>query len=324
MNLNFFKIILCVFSTVICTSFSAQQRNFNTMRNWSKYRKDYFFGAGFNQFMGDLGGFEKFGKNYSFSSNSLSAQAGYRWRFHPYWATNTRIQIGQLTGNDAMKNDVFLKARNLHFRSFYTEFSQRIELILFAEELGEARFIIKERKYFQFYLYSGLGFILFNPQAKYNEKWTNLHPLRTEGQGLDGGPKPYSRITATTPFGMGYKAQLSEMWTIRFELEYNHTFTNYLDDVGGVYYDAQKLATEIGETSAYLSNPSTSNADWFSAGKARGNKRMDGFYSFSVLFSKNITYKSYSNSRKIKRKAYASFRKSKRKSNTKSEQIENE
>jgi hypothetical protein len=83
------------------------------------------------------------------------------------------------------------------------------------------------------------------------------------------------------------------MWTIRFELEYNHSFTNYLDDVGGVYYDTQKITTKIGETSVYLSNPSTTNTEWFSAGIARGNKRMDGFFSFSVLFSKNITLNNY-------------------------------
>lgn len=301
------KVILFFFLFLITLSTTAQQKNFTTLRNWSKHKTDFFFGLRYNLFMGDVGGINpiqsvhKF-SDVSFVSNSFGAQGGYRFRFHPYWATSSRIQIGQLRGNDALMNNDLRQARNIHFRSAYAEISQRLEFIAFAHEQGEARFIIKKRRDYQLYTYLGIGLLVFNPQAEYKYTWLNLHSLRTEGQGLAGGPSPYKRITASIPLGFGFKTILKDSWSIRFELEYSPTFTDYLDDVGGVYYNSQLLANELGEAAAYLSNPSTNNSELFTTGKSRGNKQLDGFFSFSMLLSKNTTYKYYSKAMKLREK----------------------
>jgi hypothetical protein len=134
---------------------------------------------------------------------------------------------------------------------------------------------------------------LFNPKAHYQGKWVALHALRTEGQGLPGGSTPYKRISASIPLGMSFQVELSRMWNIGMEAEYVFTFTDYLDDVGGRYYDPTVLASEFGEASAYLSNPATENSASSGVGQPRGDKKPDGFFSIGFIFSRNVTYTNY-------------------------------
>lgn len=77
------------------------------------------------------------------------------------------------------------------------------------------------------------------------------------------------------------------------EIDYTATLSDYLDDAGGVYYDQQLLGSEMGEASAYLSNPATQNTQWFAEGQARGKDGTDGFFSFTLVLTRNITYKNY-------------------------------
>ena len=102
------------------------------------------------------------------------------------------------------------------------------------------------------------------------------------------------------PVGIGFRFGIGRMWRIGLEAEYTFTFSDYIDDVGGVYYDQNLLAAQIGEASAYLSNPSTQNTGWFGSGQARGNnKRFDGFFTFNILLVRNISYTTHRNRRSI-------------------------
>lgn len=296
---NGIKTLICIISGLLVFVCHAQPKNFNTQRNWSLSKKELSLGGGVTQFVGDLGGVNKLSSNYRISdltwpSTSWNAQIGYRFRFHPYYATKSRIQVGRLQGNDALKTNDFQQSRNLHFRSFYIEFSQRIECILFArEKLGCTRYSIpgRSRKFYQLYVYAGAGLIYYNPQAKYNGSWIDLQPLKTEGQGLSDGPKPYKRLTASVPLGLGFQFEIKRFWRIGLELEYTPTFSDYLDDVGGVYYDQDQLAAQVGSTSAALSNPSVQHQEWFQKGMKRGNiASHDSYFTLSVFLSRNITY----------------------------------
>ena len=231
---------------VVGVSF-GQHTNFNTQRNWSLNKKEILFGGGVTQFLGDLGGRNQIGRDYSLvdldlASTSWNATAGYRFRFHPYWATSTFINVGMIEGDDALTTELIRNSRNLHFRSIVVEMSQRIELILLANEKFGARYRIPGQKGFknhneQFYVFTGIGVSYFNPKAKYNGSWTALRPLRTEGQGLADGPSEYLPVTATVPFGFGFKVGINRMWRVAIEASYIKTFSDYIDDVSGVYYD---------------------------------------------------------------------------------------
>lgn len=289
----------------------GQHTNFNTQRNWSLNKKEILFGGGVTQFLGDLGGRNQIGRDYSLvdldlASTSWNATAGYRFRFHPYWATSTFINVGMLKGDDALTTELIRNSRNLHFRSIIVELSQRIELILLANEKFGARYRIPGQKGFknhneQFYVFTGIGVSYFNPKANYNGSWTALRPLKTEGQGLADGPSEYLPVTATVPFGFGFKVGLNRMWRVAIEASYVKTFSDYVDDVSGVYYDPNELASQVGSTSAYLSNPAYQNTTWFATGQQRGDNQKDAYFYTNIVFSRNLTYKNYaSSSRSVK------------------------
>ena len=118
-----------------------------------------------------------------------------------------------------------------------------------------------------------------NPQAKINDEWTNLRPLKTEGQGLPGGADEYSRITAVIPFGIGVKIGISDMWRIGLEVSYNKTFTDYIDDVSTNYFDPVVLQSQVGSDAVFAANPSKENQTWFVPGEQRGDPdEKDAFY----------------------------------------------
>lgn len=85
LNLNY---PLTLIILTLLTSVSAQHTNFNTQRNWSLNKKEIMFGIGATQFLGDLGGRDRIGTDYSlrdldWRSTNLGGMIGFRYRFHP-------------------------------------------------------------------------------------------------------------------------------------------------------------------------------------------------------------------------------------------------
>jgi hypothetical protein len=273
---------------------------FNTQRNWSMNKKELVFGLGATGFLGDLGGADKIGtdfspKDYDFKSTNVGGSIGFRYRFHPYYSTTSMLNFGMIKGSDANTNEPVRYNRNLHFRSPVLNFSQRFEFILFANEKFGRRYKIPGLKGFrerneQFYLFSGVGVLLFNPQAQYEGKWYNLYDLKTEGQGLPGGATPYKRVTATIPMGIGMRMGISRYWRFGIEISYIKTFSDYIDDVHGVYYDPAVLLAQVGPEAAALSNPAMTPS-WFEPGSQRGDKQSDGLIYVNFTLTKNITFR---------------------------------
>lgn len=304
LNLNY---PLTLIILTLLTSVSAQHTNFNTQRNWSLNKKEIMFGVGATQFLGDLGGRDRIGTDYSlrdidWRSTNLGGMVGFRYRFHPYFATSTTLTGGMLRGNDAQTNEIIRNSRNLHFRSIFFELSQRLEFIILANEKFGARYKIKGLKSAkdrneQIYIFGGVGATYFNPKANFQGSWVALRPLKTEGQGLEGGAKAYAPVTLAIPMGIGMRMGINRMWRIGIEASYVKTFSDYIDDVGGVYYDPAVLATQVGQESAYLSNPSHQNSTWFTPGEQRGDKQKDAYFYVNIVVYRNITYKDYASSR---------------------------
>lgn len=283
----------------------TQHTNFNTQRNWSLNKKEIMFGFGATQFTGDLGGRNQIGTDYRLNdidlrSTGIGGMIGYRFRFHPYWATSTTLNIGRLKGDDALTNEVIRESRNLSFRSTYFELQQRIECIILANEKFGARYALPGHKGFknhneQVYLFTGIGVSYFNPKAQYNGSWVALDPLNTEGQGMTGGAKETAPVTATIPFGIGIRFGVGRMWRVGLEVSYIKTFSDYIDDVSSVYYDPSLLGSASAQ---YLSNPANNNTTWFAPGQQRGDKQNDAYYTANIVVQRNITYKDYAKQRK--------------------------
>lgn len=296
--MRYFLTFCLVLTSLI--SFS-QASNFNSKKNWKMNRKELMIQAGATQFLGDLGGRDQIGTDYSlvdidFPSTSLNAAIGYRYRFAPHFATTSLLNVGLLRGSDALTADPDRNARNLAFRSPIINLNQRIEWLIFVNEKYGKRYNMKGIKGFgehhdQVYVFAGIGVAYFNPQAPYKNGWENLRPLKTEGQGLEGGAKVYLPFTATVPIGIGYRRALTGMWRIGIEATYIKTFSDYMDDVHGFYFDPAILETEVSATAAALSNPSVTNPEWFNPGSKRGEPQKDAYFYLNITFYKNFTYK---------------------------------
>jgi hypothetical protein len=298
-------VILLVFYFLVPFENNAQHTNFNTQKNWSLNKRELVFGLGATQFTGDVGGADNIGKDYSLRdinlrATSINGVVGYRYRFKPLFATSTMLNFGILRGDDAFTNEIVRNSRNLHFRSFYVELQQRIEFILFSNEKVGARYRLPGHNHFkdrneQLYIFTGAGVSYFTSSARYENDWVALRPLKTEGQGLPGGAKEYLPVTATIPFGVGFRWGIGRMWRIGIEATYIKTFTDYIDDVSTVYYDPAQLGSPAAQ---YLSNPAQVNAGWFAPGQQRGDANNDAYYTLNFLLQRNITYRDFANRRK--------------------------
>jgi hypothetical protein len=107
-----------------------------------------------------------------------------------------------------------------------------------------------------FFAVLGVGVSRFNPQSNFDGTWHDLRPLRTEGQGLESGPEPYSRFATVIPMGIRIAYEVNKEWTFGLEVMHRVTFTDYMDDVSGNYYDNELLREEMGDLAAYFADPS--------------------------------------------------------------------
>ncbi len=160
-------------------------------------------------------------------------------------AVSLRIEasFGKITASDSLLKSVKASTygryeRNLSFRSSISEISLLAEihpLYLFIN--WEAR--NQEPPRLSPYLLAGIGYFSFNPQAKLGNKWVDLQPLRTEGQGFKEFPsrKPYALKQTNFPVGVGFRYELSPILNLRAEFVYRILTTDYLDDVSRWYID---------------------------------------------------------------------------------------
>jgi hypothetical protein len=174
-----------------------------------------------------------------------------------------------------------------------------------------------------FYLVGGVGGFLYVPKAKNNFSYqqditsnTNftdagyefetdnttyhkLRPLHTEGQGYEGiesgddfnipskefnEGKTYKKVAVCIPFGFGIQQAFDSYMGIKIEFGIRYTFTDYLDDVSGIYYDKNLLAQYNGNVAATMSgtNSGITSGDvtYTEAGYKRGNPNNNDYYGF--------------------------------------------
>ncbi len=199
----------------------------------------------------------------------------FRYNQNPRLAYRIAILFGSVEGHDSYSQNPYQKQRNLSFKSTINEVSAALEFNFNNYRIG----IEKEK--FSPYIFFGIGVFAFNPKGQLaNGNWVDLQPLRTEGEGMEGGSKkkPYNLIQVCLPFGLGFKTNIARKLGLGVEWGMRKTFTDYLDDVSGKYYAPYKLN---GLTAAYLSDPSKgTDPNYSNVGSARGNPTNKDWYSF--------------------------------------------
>ncbi len=255
--------LLLVLSLVLAAS-TARGQYFRNSNYWKTHRNELTIGLGISNFLGELGGRNQIGSPFiwdlELSQTKPAVSIGHRYYTGEKMAVRTNFTYGILAGNDNLTTEVFRQNRNLNFKSDVFELQIVYELHFFTEQLGHVYDLrgVKGEKSSRvgLYLFAGVGGFYFNPKSLLNGTYVELRPLGTEGQGLPGGPDEYNNFQFCIPMGFGVRKALSKQWSAGLELQYTKTFTDYIDDVSGVYFDNSVLAAERGDLAAYLADPS--------------------------------------------------------------------
>jgi hypothetical protein len=142
------------------------------------------------------------------------------------------INIGSVSAGDST-GSLNRQFHNLSYRSKITELALVTEVHPLTLTNWEQLPAISP------YIIAGLGWFKFNPKAKYKDKWVELQPLGTAGQGLPEFPElqPYKLSSVCIPFGIGFKYDITPKIAARFEIVERFTFTDYLDDASAKFID---------------------------------------------------------------------------------------
>lgn len=270
-------------------------------QEWKVDRKQFYFGIGASNFLGDVGGSDNIGthglKDFNLSAVRMCFAAGYSYQAAHRIALKTNLIFGWIGGDDAYTNETFRHNRNINFRSIILELSEQFEFYILAPKANRgSSYSVYQRSWLSniplsLYVFSGVGGFYFNPKGKYTDgEWYSLQPLGTEGQGLVDTRTKYSLIQLTVPLGIGLKYRINQNYSIGLEYGLRKTFTDYLDDVSTTYFDKAKLNSEKGAMAAYFSNPSLTSADPNNAlynstvaGQQRGNPSYNDSYMFALI-----------------------------------------
>jgi len=288
---SFYKILItCTLALISIDGFSQY---FNKLNAWKYYRREFSASFGMGNYLGDLGGTDGPGIKFFLMDLEMSTfkrcfGGSYRYHIRRNMSLRATGYYGQIEGSDALTGHAERSYRNLDFQSKVYEAAVLYECYFLRNKPGHL-YKIKNAKgqkpqRFDLFVFAGVGGFWFNPMSG----GVPLKPLRTEGQGLPGGPKPYSRLQICFPGGFGANMLITNTLKIGFEGNYRLTMTDYLDDVSTFYYDNAKLRAAYGDATANMADKSSgANPNWTAEGAIRGNPKNDDAYMSGML---TLTY----------------------------------
>lgn len=280
-------ILLSFTFLILFSSMSEAQR---LRARWKAYRYEWSFGIGASNFLGDLGGANAIGtngfKDLELSLTRPAVTVGFRYKLSPALSLHSHLTYGHVKGDDKLTEEFFRSTRNLNFKSNIYEFNVNFEAALLNQKEGGIYRLrgVRRSKSFEGSLYGfiGIGVFHFNPKGQINDKWYELQPLGTEGQGISPARDKYKRTQICIPFGVGGRYFFNRRWGVGFEFGLRKTFTDYIDDVSKTYYDPAAISQANGPIAAALSNPNP-NAESTAVGQQRGDPRDKDAYMFAII-----------------------------------------
>ncbi len=205
-----------------------------------------------------------------------------RYNINNYVAVKLGLNYAKISAEDAKASTDSQIERNLSFRSniFEASFTGEFNILGYQPYNYE--------RIFSPYIFAGVSYFRFDPQAFFDNEWVNLQPLGTEGQGLGGEfPEEYKLFQIAIPVGVGVKYALNDQWNIGLEVGLRKTFTDYIDDVSGLYGDQSLILAGNGELAAALNDRAGEISDEVIVREPtsqRGNAEKDDTYIIGAVF----------------------------------------
>jgi len=217
----------------------------------------------------------------SFSQLHFSGGLFGRYNINNFLAAKLAFNYAKLSANDANSSGESQQLRNLSFRStvFEAAFTGEFNILGYQPYNYE--------RTFSPYLFVGVSYFRFNPEAFYDNEWVQLQPLGTEGQGIEGNEEPYKLFEIAIPVGFGVKYALNDQWNIGLEIGLRKTFTDYIDDVSGLYGNNEQIGAANGELAALLNDRSgevSNEPPVRTATSNRGNAEKDDSFIITGIF----------------------------------------
>lgn len=201
----------------------------------AQFRYGYFsvgVSGGSTNYLGDLD------DDFTFRYTKPGIGVDVKYRMNPFMSLRVGAFRGWARAADSLSNNEARARRNLHFRTPITDINA---VVIFDFIPNDLRF--NRRPKYVPYVFGGLAFFSFRPQALFNGEWIDLQPLGTEGQttGLARYPEQYNLVQFAIPMGAGVRFALTDLIDLEIETGFRKTFTDYLDDVSGEYVAEEDL-----------------------------------------------------------------------------------
>jgi len=245
--------------------------------------KEFGFFTGTSYYLGDLN------RNH-FSQQDLCLGAVYKSDFrNERMSLRFHLMYNKVRASDDVSGVPSQVFRNLSFKSEIIEFGPVLEIDFFPFHPGQNH--TDEPDFGSPYFLIGLNYMRMNPKGNFLGEWIELQPLGTEGQGTilrnDNNEivKNYSLNQIVIPLGLGVKMNITHHLSLSLEYGIRKTFTDFLDDVSGLYPNLDELETFSSEASI-MSDKSPSNYD-VRYGSQRGNSSDKDWYAVSGVI---LTY----------------------------------
>lgn len=263
------KIFLILILSITFSQVTAQR--FVSTNSFDRLSK-VTFGVGMSTYFGELRRPADPGLKAS-----LTFGLGYEHLITDNIALRTQLSLYTIKADDASATLAEQRERNLNFKATNTEFILQGMYYFFRHPAKGYR----SRAVLNPFLHLGLGVTSNNPIQTLNGTEYQMRSLSIEGQ-------QYGKIAFMVPIGFGFDILISKNFDLQFDVQYNYTFTGYLDDVSGVYRDQASFTDTDGvpaATMALLSDPRTALTPPVAplpAGERRGNGTNDSYLRASV------------------------------------------
>lgn len=95
-------------------------QNFSRPGDWKKWRKELYISAGTSNFLGDLGGRDRIGTDYSpvdldFPVTKSAFGLGYRYKLQRWLNVSSKFNFAFIRGDDKLTSEPYRNNRNLNF-----------------------------------------------------------------------------------------------------------------------------------------------------------------------------------------------------------------
>ena len=236
----------------------------------------FFSGTGY--YIGDL-------NKSHFSQQDLCLGLVYKTDFpNERMSLRFHLMYNKFKANDSKSGIESQIYRNLDFKSEVIEFGPILEIDFFKFHPGQNH--TDEPDFGSPYFFAGINFMRMNPKGKDSSgTWVELQPLGTEGQGTllrnknNELVEKYPLNQIVIPFGVGVKMNITHHLSFSLEYGMRKTFTDYFDDVSGLYPDLASFAAVspeaalmsdksgfpqgLNDSSYGLQRGDASNKDWY-------------------------------------------------------------